>query len=122
MDVVALAVRFMKRFIRKSTKSTKSTKNHKNATKQKRKTQISEQKLKMRLKNSGKSNLFAYLRFCVFYAREEKKNRTLKSRGSLQCNVRNTNVPINSFRCVCVYLHEPVCGDINLHFNLIKIS
>ena len=35
----------------KSTKSTKKHKKHKNATKQKHKTQISEQKLKMRLKN-----------------------------------------------------------------------
>ena len=35
----------------KSTKSTKSTKKHKNTIKQNHKTQISEQKLKMRLKN-----------------------------------------------------------------------
>ena len=35
----------------KSTKSTKSTKKHKNTIKQNHKTQISEQKLKIRLKN-----------------------------------------------------------------------
>ena len=72
---------------RKSIKKQKSTKKHKNATKQKHKTQISEQKLKMRLKNvqGEKSNLFAYLRFCVFCAREEKKleNKKIKS----LCNV-----------------------------------
>ena len=53
----------------KSTKSTKKHQKHqkhqkhKNATKQKHKKQISEQKLKMRLKNSWveKSNLFAFL-------------------------------------------------------------
>ena len=36
---------------KKDTKSTKKHKNHKNITKQKHKTQISEQKLKMCLKN-----------------------------------------------------------------------
>ena len=64
-------------------KAPKSTKKHKGATKQKHKTQISEQKFKMRLKNilGEKSNLFAYLRFCVFCAREEKKieNKKMKS-------------------------------------------
>ena len=42
-----------KDFVRtiKHQKSPKNTKKYKNATKQKRKTQISEQKLKMRLKN-----------------------------------------------------------------------
>ena len=37
--------------------------------------QIREQKFKMRLKNIWveKSNLFAYLRFCVFSAHEERK-------------------------------------------------
>ena len=59
----------------KNTKRTKSTKKHKHATKQKHKTQISKQKFKMCLKNIGveKSNLFAYLHFSVFCAREEKK-------------------------------------------------
>ena len=33
-------------------------------------------------------------------------------------NVLNTNVPTNQFKCVCVYLHEPVCGDINLVYIL----
>ena len=37
---------------KKDQKSPKNTKKYKNATKQKRKTQISEQKLKMRLKTS----------------------------------------------------------------------
>ena len=92
MDVVDLAVRFMKRFIRKSTKTTKSTKNHKNATKQKRKTQISEQKLKM-LKKQWKKVTYSLICVFVFLMRAKKKNRTLKSKRSLQSNVRNTNVP-----------------------------
>ena len=52
-------------------KAPKSQK-HKNAIEQKHKTQMSEQKLKVRLKNiqGEKSYLFAYLRFC---ACEEKK-------------------------------------------------
>ena len=43
----------------------KSILKHKNATKQKHKTQISKQKLKMRLENIWveKSNLFAFLHF-----------------------------------------------------------
>ena len=45
----------------KSTKSTKNTKKHKNAAKQKQKTQISEQKLEMRLKTS-KGKKVVYLR------------------------------------------------------------
>ena len=103
----------------KSTKTSKKYKKRKNATKQKHKTQISEQKLKMRLKNiqEEKSNLFTYLRFCVFCAREEKKLEN-KKKKSLQCNLLNPNVPINHFRCVCVYLREPVCGDINLVYIL----
>ena len=77
----------------------------------------------MRLKNIlvEKSNLFTYLRCCVFGAREEKKKEKKKKEKSYNGNVLNTNVLINRFRCVCVYLHGPVCGDINLHFNLIKI-
>ena len=60
----------------KAQKSTKSTKEHKKETKQKHKTQMSEQKLKMCLKNilGEKSNLFAYLRF---FACEEKKQKSL---------------------------------------------
>ena len=34
-------------------------------------------------------------------------------------NMLNTNAPKNRFRYVCVYLHEPVCGDINLVYILI---
>ena len=62
-------------YAQKAQKAQKSTKKHKNAAQQKQKTQISEHKLKMRLKASEckKSSLFAYLRFCVFCAREEKK-------------------------------------------------
>ena len=50
----------------------------------------------MRLKNieGGKSNLFAYLRFCVFCARKEKKMENKKQKiekkkrkKSPQCNV-----------------------------------
>ena len=33
-------------------------------------------------------------------------------------NVLDTNVTTNRFRCVCVYLREPVCGDINLVYIL----
>ena len=68
-----------------------------------------------------KRNLFAYLLFCVFCAREEKKIENKKNEKSLQCNVLNTNGPINHFRCTFVYLREPVCGDINLVYVL-KIS
>ena len=44
----------------------------------------------MRLKNiyGGKSHLFAYVRFCAFYAREEKgKEENRKRKKSPQCNV-----------------------------------
>ena len=69
----------------------------------------------MYLKNiwAENCNLFAYLSFCVFCAREEKKNEK-----SLNGNLLNTDVPINHFICVCVYLREPVCGDINLVYIL----
>ena len=104
-------------YAKKAPKSTKSTKKHqkhkkqKNATKQKHKTQIREQKLKMRLKNIWveNSNLSASLRFCVFCVSEGKKNEK-----SYNGNVLNTDAPINHFRCVYVYLRKPVCGDINL--------
>ena len=53
----------------------------------------------MRLKNiwAEKSNLIAYLRFCVFCAREEMKIGNRKNEKSVHCNVLNTNVPINHF-------------------------
>ena len=74
----------------------------------------------MRLKNIWveKSNLFTYLRFCVFWAREENKIENKKNEKPYNGNVLNTDVPINHFRCVCVYLREPVCGDINLVYIL----
>ena len=34
-------------------------------------------------------------------------------------NMLNTNAPKNRFRYVCVYLREPVCGDINIVYILI---
>ena len=49
----------------KSTKSTKNTKKHKNAAKQKQKTQISEQKLEMRLKTCRRKKV-TYSLICVF--------------------------------------------------------
>ena len=52
------------------------------------------------------------------FAREGKKIENEKNEKSYNGNVRNTDVSINHFRCVCVYLHEPVCGDINLVFML----
>ena len=60
----------------KRQKRYKKHKKHKNATKQKHKTQISKQKLKMRLKNVwvGKSNLFTYLRFYVFLCAWRKES------------------------------------------------
>ena len=53
-----------------------------------------------------KSNLFAYLRFCVSWVREEKKI----NEKSYNANVLNTDVPVN--------LRELVCGDINLVYIL----
>ena len=102
----------------KAPKSTKSTKKHKktqkriqeNAQNPNKRTKI-EDALKKQL--SGKSKLFAYLRFGVFCAPEENK---IENKKSLQCNVLNTNVLINHFRCVCVYLREPIYGDINFTF------
>ena len=62
----------------KSTKSTEKHQKHKNAQ-----NTIKQTKIKNALKNIWveKSNLFAYLRFCVFCAREEKKieNKKMKS-------------------------------------------
>ena len=83
----------------KSTKSTYKHQKHKNATKQKHKTQISEQKSKIGLKNIWveKSNLFAYLCFYVFCAHIEKKIENRKNEKSLQCNVLSTNVSTNHF-------------------------
>ena len=63
-----------------------------------------------------KSNLFAYLRFCVLFCEHKEKKKKMK-RPTME-NVLNTNVPINRLRCVCVYLHKPVCGDINLVYIL----
>ena len=57
----------------------------------------------MRLKKieGGKSHLFAYLRFCAFWAREEKDNRKKKvekREKSPQNNVlKNTEVPTTWF-------------------------
>ena len=65
-------------------------------------------------KVTEKSNWFAYLRFCTFCARKEKIQRNEKSYNG---NVLNTDGPINHFRCVCEYLRELVCGDINLVFT-----
>ena len=47
--------------------------------------------------------------FVVFLCTQRKK----KMKSPTMENVLNVNVPTNRFRCVCVYLHEPVCGDIN---------
>ena len=51
----------------------------------------------MRLKNIWveKNNLFAYLRFCVFCAREKKKIENQKNEKSYNGNVLSTGVPIN---------------------------
>ena len=54
----------------------------------------------------------------VFFVHAKKKIENKKNEKFLQCNVLNTNVPIYHFRCVCVYLREPVCGDINLVYIL----
>ena len=69
----------------KSTQSTKITKSKKNTKTQPSKSikRYKWTKIKNALKKNlrGKSNLFAYLRFCVFCAREEKKieNKIMKS-------------------------------------------
>ena len=59
----------------KSSKKHKTHQKHKNATKQKHKNANKQTKIKNAPKKHlrGKSNLFAYLRFLVFCAREEKK-------------------------------------------------
>ena len=74
----------------------------------------------MRLKDISveKSNLFAYLCFCVFCARKENKIEKKKNEKSYNWNVLNTDVPINHFRCLCVYLRELVCGETNLVYIL----
>ena len=53
--------------------------------------QLSEQNKKCAEKHlSGKSHLFAYLRFCAFCAREEKK---IEEKSPCNVNVLNTDVP-----------------------------
>ena len=89
-------------FLRKDFARTKSTKKHQKAQKRNQAKAQSANKrttIKNALKKHlrGKKYLFAYLLFC---AREEKKKRKKKKEKSLQCNVLNTNVPINHFRCV----------------------
>ena len=56
--------------------------------------------------------------FLCFLCARRKKNRKQKNEKSVQCNVLNTNVLLNHFECVCVYLRKPVCGDINLVYIL----
>ena len=56
--------------------------------------------------------------FVFFVHAKKKKIENNKNEKSLQCNVINTNVPINHCRCECVYLREPLCGDINLGYIL----
>ena len=65
-----------------------------------------------------KGNLFAYLRFCVFCESEEKVMENKKNEKSYNGNVLNTDVPINHFRCIYVYLCEPAHGNINLVYIL----
>ena len=59
----------------KALKAPKSTKVQKAQPSKNTKMQIREQKFKMHLKNIRveKSNLFAYLHFCVFSSHEERK-------------------------------------------------
>ena len=110
-------------------KHQKTPKNTKTQPSKNTKTQTSEQRSKMCLKASEWKTV-TYLLICVFVffcAREEKEIENKKNGKSLQCNVLNSNVPINHFRCVCVYLREPVCGDINLvkiltSLKLVKIQ
>ena len=72
----------------------------------------------MRLKTS-KGGKVTYSLICVFvYFVHAKKRKKKIKKKSLQCNVLNTNVPINHIKCACVYLREPVCGDINLVYIL----
>ena len=69
----------------KSTKKHKKHQKHKNATKQKNKTQISEQKLKIRLKTSkGKKVTYSLICIFVFFcAHREKKTENKKKKKSL---------------------------------------
>ena len=52
----------------------------------------------------------------VVFAHAKKKIKKMKS--PTMENVLNAIVPTNRFRCVCVYLHEPVCGDIKFVYIL----
>ena len=90
----------------KNTKSTKSTKNHQKYKKAHKRNQAKTQnankrtKIKNALKKnlSGKKTYSLICVFCVFCARKERKIENRKNQKSLQCNVLNTNVPINHFR------------------------
>ena len=69
----------------KAQKAPKSTKKQKSATKQKHKNANKRRKIKNALKNiyGENSNLFDYLRFCIFCACEEKKIEKRKKMKSL---------------------------------------
>ena len=113
-------------YAKKAPKSTKSTKKHqkhkkqKNATKQKHKTQIREQKLKMRLKNIWveNSNLSASLRFCVFCVSEGKKKWKV-----VQWKCTKYLCPHKPLQVrICVPAQTGLWGHKFIsHFNLIKL-
>ena len=76
----------------------------------------------MRLKASEWKKV-TYSLICVFmfFVHAKKKNNNnnnKKNEKSYNGNVLNTNALTNRFRCVCVYLREPVCGNIDLVYIL----
>ena len=89
----------------KSIKSTKKHQKHKKAPKAQKRNQAKIQnankqtKIKHALKKHlrGKQSLIRLFAFLCFLCAQRKENRNLRNEKSLQCNVLNTNVPINHF-------------------------
>ena len=90
---------------KKAPKSTKKHQKHKKAPKAQKRNQAKIQnankqtKIKHALKKHvrGKQSLIRLFAFLCFLCAQRKENRNLRNEKSLQCNVLNTNVPINHF-------------------------
>ena len=104
------------------TKSTKRSKSTKTQPSKSTKRKYGNKNLKCASKTSEwKKKLIPLFAFLCFLCTRRKENRKKKEEKSLQCNVLNTSVPINHFRCVPA--QTGLCGHkLSLHFNLIKIS